>query len=218
MWKLEKTTPKRLPTWVGGTALSPYISNEDTALLDANPAEASYLSSLNFIQLNKLPFLVGFSLVDLGAGGYNNSYSRNPTVDLNACYFLTVGTFPTSRNVTLDFFFTDLNFHTDLSWVNYYPAAIIFIDKDSTPYKVSDLKGLTITERTTIRIRLTFDVFLPFLGIKPYIRSKKLIKVVGANTTANTVKYYGQVYRFDKFLDFSKNTFFKRDGNVYLCP
>jgi hypothetical protein len=221
VWKVLQTTPKRLPTWVGGTALSPYdISDERTVPLNAYTAQATYLTAINFVQKSKLPFLVGFAFVGVGTDGYNNSASRGATVDLNACYYLTVGDFPTSKIATIDFHFADLNSYRDLDWVNYYASeALIFKDKESTAYKVSDLKGLSITDRTIIRVRLSFDVFLPFLGFSPYIRQKKLRKLlVGSNPNTNTVSYYGQIYRFDKYLDFVKNSFFALNGNVYLCP
>jgi hypothetical protein len=219
MWKLFQGTPKRLPTWVGGTAVSPYTSETtNTVNLNQYTAQASYLTALNFLQKSKLPFLVGFSFAGLGADGYNNSRSRNATVDLNACYYLTVGNFPTSKIAVIDFYFSDLSTYRDLSWVDYYPDAIVYKDRDKTAYKVTDLKGMYIDDRTVIKIRLSFDLFLPFLGISPYIREKKLRKLVGAQVVgAETVSYYGQTYRFDKYLDFGKNTFFMQGGDLYLC-
>jgi hypothetical protein len=220
MWKLFQGTPKRLPTWVGGAAVSPYTSEStDTINLDQYISEASYLTAINFMQKSKLPFLMGFLLVELGEGGHINSGSRSATVDLNACYYLTTGTFPTSKTAVIDFYFSDLNSYRDLDWVNYYPDAIVYKDRDKTAYKVTDLKGMSIDDRTVIKIRLSFDLFLPFLGISPYTREKKLRKLVGAQVVGTeTVSYYGQVYRFDKYLDFSKNTFFMQDGDLYLCP
>ncbi len=199
--------------------MSPYdaSSTVQTTSLNLFEAQAAYLTAINFVQKSKLPFLVGFSFISFDEGGVNNSASRGATVDLNACYFLTVGGFPSSKNAVIDFHFADLNSYRDLDWVNYYSDAIIFRDKERTEYKVSDLKGLSITDRTIIRIRLSFDVLLPFLGFSPYIRQKKLFKLVGANPSSNIVKYYGKVYRFDKYLDFSKNTFFKLNGDLYLC-
>ena len=219
MWKLSQTTPKRLPTWVGGKALSPYnASNEKTVPLNAYQAQASYLTAINFMQKSKLPFLAGFTIVDLGANGYNNSGSRKATVDLNACYYLTTGDFLNSRTAKFDFYFSDLNSYKDLDWVNYYPQALIFKDKDATAYKVTDLKGLSITDRTTIRIRLDFDILLPFLGFSPFTRKKKLLKLVGVSPNAASVSYYGKIYLYDKSLDFLRDTFFVSQGDVYLCP
>ncbi|QIW88477.1 hypothetical protein [Pseudanabaena phage PA-SR01] len=220
MWKLLQDTPKRLPTWVGGTSVSPYTSGTTNTIdLSQHTVQASYLTTLNFLQRSKLPFLVGFNFVSLGVDGYNNSGSRNATPDLNACYYLTVGSFPTSKTATFDFYFADLNSYKDLDWVNYYPNAIIYKDKDTTAYKVSDIKGLFITDRTTIKIRLDFDIFLPFLGFSSFKREKKLRKLVGAQVVGvETVSYYGQIYRFDKYLDFGKNTFFMQGGDLYLCP
>ena len=220
MWKVFQTTPKRLPNWVGGAAVSPYSSETtNTINLSQYTAQASYLTALNFLQKNKLPFLVGFTFANLGADGYNNSRSRNATVDLNACYYLTVGSFPTSKLATVDVYFADLNSYRDLDWVNYYPNAIIYKDRDTTAYKVSDLKGLAINDRTILKIRLDFDIFLPFLGFSSFKREKKLRKLVGAQVFGvETVSYYGQIYRFDKYLDFGKNTFFMQGGDLYLCP
>lgn len=200
--------------------MSPYSNkNVNTVLLDSYQAEASYLTAINFVQKSKLPFLLGFILVDFGEDGHINSGSRSATVDLNACYYLTTGSFPTSKIATIDFYFSDLNTYNDLSWVNYYPDAIIYKDRDKTAYKVTDLKGLVIDDRTIIKIRLSFDLFLPFLGISAYIREKKLRKLIGAQVVGTeTVSYYGQVYQFDKYLDFGKNTFFMQNGNLYLCP
>jgi hypothetical protein len=213
-------TPKRLPTWVGGASVSPYTSETtNTVNLNQYAAQASYLTALNFLQKSKLPFLVGFSFAGLGADGYNNSRSRSATVDLNACYYLTVGNFPTSKIATIDVYLADLNSYRDLDWVNYYPDAIIYKDRDTTAYKVSDLKGLSITDRTIIIVRLDFDIFLPFLGFSSFKREKKLRKLVGVQVVGvETVSYYGQVYRFDKYLDFNKNSFFMQGGDLYLCP
>ncbi len=220
MWKVFQDTPKRLPTWIGGTAVSPFTNKDvNTVSLNNYQAEASYLTAINFLQKNKLPFLLGFILVSLGEDGYNNSSSRNATVDLNACYYLSTGAFPTSKIAIIDFYFSDLNTYKDLSWVDYYPDAIVYKDRDKTAYKVTDLKGLPIDDRTIIKIRLSFDLFLPFLGISPYIREKQLRKLVGAQVVgAETVSYYGQIYRFDKYLDFTKNSFFMQGGDLYLCP
>jgi hypothetical protein len=220
VWKLLQDTPKRLPTWVEGTAVSPYTNEAtNTINLDQYTAEASYLTAINFVQNNKLPFLIGFAFVDLGIEGYNNSGSRGATVDLNACYYLTVGDFPTTKTAVIDFYFSDLNTYNDLSWVNYYPDAIVYKDRDKISYKVTDLKGLPIDDRTIIKIRLSFDLFLPFLGFSSFIREKKLLKLTGAQVVGTeTVSYYGQVYRFDKYLDFGKNTFFMQSGDLYLCP
>lgn len=200
--------------------MSPYTS-ETTNTIDLNQytAQASYLTALNFLQRSKLPFLVGFTFVNLGADGYNNSRSRNATVDLNACYYLTVGSFPTSKIGTIDVYLADLNSYRDLDWVNYYSDAIIYKDRDTTAYKVSDLKGLPINDRTILKVRLDFDIFLPFLGFSSFKREKKLQKLVGVQVAGvETVSYYGQVYRFDKYLDFGKNTFFMQGGDLYLCP
>jgi len=221
MWKILQDTPKRLPTWVGGTSLSPYDASltTETISLNSYEAQASYLTTMNFVQKSKLPFLAGFLVTNLGVDGYNNSASRRPTVDLNACYYLTIGDFPTSKQAELEFYFTDLNSYRDLDWVNYYAnEAAIYKDREPTQYKVADLKGLSITDRTTIRVRISFDLFYPFLGFSPFIRKKKLLKIVGVAPNSNTVSYYGQVYRFDKYLDFPKNTFFKLNGDVCLCP
>lgn len=200
--------------------MSPFTNKDvNTVSLNNYQAEASYLTAINFLQKNKLPFLVGFTFANLGADGYNNSRSRNATVDLNACYYLTVGSFPTSKLATVDVYFADLNSYRDLDWVNYYPNAIIYKDRDTTAYKVSDLKGLAINDRTILKIRLDFDIFLPFLGFSSFKREKKLRKLVGAQVFGvETVSYYGQIYRFDKYLDFGKNTFFMQGGDLYLCP
>jgi hypothetical protein len=221
MWKLFKNTPKRLPTWIGGSPVSPYDNqNVNTVSLSSHEAQASYLTAINFIQRSKLPFLVGFNFANLGTNGYNNSSSRYPTVDLNSCYYLTVGDFLNSKTATIDFYFADLNTYKDLDWVNYYSEiATVYKDKESTAYKVADLKGLAITDRTTIKIRIGFDVFLPFLGFSPFTRKKKLLKLMSTQVIGvETVSYYGQVYRFDKYLDFGKNTFFMQSGDLYLCP
>ena len=142
MWKLETNTPKRLPTWVGGKKVYSYFSsNEHTPILNNYSAENTYLTAFNFIQQAKLPFLLGFILVSLGQKGFNNSQSRNPTIDLNACYYLTPQPF-SSQIVTIDFYFADLNSYTDLNWVKHYAAsAVIYKDREPTPYKVSDLKA-----------------------------------------------------------------------------
>lgn len=200
--------------------MSPFTNKDvNTVSLNNYQAEASYLTAINFVQKSKLPFLMGFILVDFGEGGHINSGSRSVTVDLNACYYLSTGAFPTSKIAVIDFYFSDLNTYKDLSWVDHYPDAIVYKDRDKTAYKVTDLKGLPIYDRTIIKIRLSFDLFLPFLGIFPFIREKKLLKLTGAQVVgAETVSYYGQVYRFDKYLDFTKNSFFMQGGDLYLCP
>jgi hypothetical protein len=219
MWKLLKDTPKRLPTWVGGAAVSPYTSEStNTVNLDTYTAQATYLTVIKLDQKFKLPFLVGFNFVALGADGYNNSGSRFATPDLNACYYLTTGDYPTSKTATLDFHFTDLNSHTDLDWTVYFPNAIIFKDRDTTAYKVSDIKGFSITDRTTVRVRLDFDILSPFLGFASLVQKKKLLRLVGAAADTESVSYYGQVYRYDKFLKFGKNSFFTSQGDILLCP
>lgn len=219
MWQLFQDTPKRLPTWVGGKALSPYDSfSKSTITLNAYNAQASYLTAINFIQKSKLSFLVGFMVVDLGADGYNNSSSRGATVDLNACYYLTIGDFPTLKNATLDFYFADLNSYRDLDWLIYYPDAIIFKDKDATAYTVADLKGFSITDRTTIRVRLNFNLLLPFLGFSSFVRRKKLLKLAGVVANTDRLSYYETIYLYDKFLDFLRGSFFALEGDIYLCP
>lgn len=199
--------------------MSPYTSETtNTVILNAYTVQLAYLTILSFTQKVKLPFLVGFSLVSIGTDGYNNSSSRGATVDLNACYYLTVGDFPTSKTATLDFYFADLNSYKDLDWVNYYPNAIICKDKDTTAYKVSDIKGLSITDRTTIKIRLDFDIFLPFLGFAPLVQKKRVLRLVGASPSTESVSYYGKIYRYDKFLGFPSKSFFTSQGDVLLCP
>lgn len=199
--------------------MSPYTSEStNTVNLNQYTAQAAYLTSIKLDQKFKLPFLVGFNFVALGADGYNNSGSRNPTPDLNACYYLTTSDFLTSKTATLDFYFADLNSYTDLDWTIYFPNAIIFKDRDSTTYKVSDIKGFSITDRTTIRVRLDFDILSPFLGFASLVQKKKLLRLAGAAVDTESVSHYGRVYRYDKFLKFGKNSFFTSQGDILLCP
>lgn len=217
MWLLQKNTPKRLPTWVGGIESSPYTTKqEEVEILDAITPQPYFLASVKFNQVFRVPFLVGFKFIDLGVDGQDNSRTRNVTTDLNSCFFISTNQ-KTSQQVLVDFYFTDLNFYTDLSWVNDYSDAKIFVDSNPTAFRVEDFKGLVVTTNTLIKVRLEFDVFQPFLGFSPSVIQKRILKFPDKFITTITASYGGKTYRTDRLLGFGNYSFFNLDGDSYLC-